>query len=459
MLSDLKLQRLVRAAENLAEREAESGLPRRSSTPPLDAVQAEPIVSYLLEPYETGYWELKAEWNPASRLAKYLLEKLETTADLEKDVEANGFMPSAAARKLVDEKRVELLRVTSRLSAINALFRAAKVTEEGGELPRLSEIDSWIARIDLAKLRTDFAQAHEIFSQSIHFEGLQTGFVSSRPYRTKAGLLILLSAPREGGGLHVVAMSRAELSTLRDFYRALGVVEADTFQRVFAPDEALFKPYFALVSSVLTHIVHDAHISRVFVQALAYYDEEDFQHCISSLGLIAEDYIQRIYTTLLREPLPGNLTLGQTLERLNRRLDDYLPQQRPLLRSADPIYDLLRALPPNADAGALTPAIRELIQLVLDDRQYFGKRVEDLSRPPTRRTVFPPKVTDVLNELLKWRNAASHNSRIPLGAHEADRTLYCLVTIIAWWQKQLASQDWAKSRVDLIEGLVAAART
>jgi hypothetical protein len=458
MLSDLKLQLLVRAAESLAEREAEPGSPRKSAAPPLDAALASPIVTYLLEPYETGYWELKAEWNPASRLAKYLLEKLGTTAELEKDGESGTFLPNTAARKLADEKRAELLRVTSRVSAINSLFRIAKLTEGGNPPPKINELDAWISQIDLTDFRSKFSDAYTIFSEQIYFDGFISGFGVSRPYRTKAGFLTLLSAPRDDGGLHVVAMSRAELATLRDFYRALGVIDADIFQRVFAPDEALFKPYFALVSSVLNHVIYDSHISRVFAQALAYYEEEDFQHCISALGLIAEDYIQRVYTTLLREPLPGNHTLGQTLERLSRRLDDYIPLTKPILRSVDTAYELLKALPPNPDAAALAPAFRELIQLIHDDRQYFGKRIEELSKPSSRRTVFPPRVTDTLNDLLKWRNAASHNSRIPLGAHEADRTLFCLVTVITWWQKQLATQDWTKSRVEVIENLLAAAR-
>lgn len=458
MLPDLKLQRLVRAAETLAEREAESGPPRKSSAPALDAALAAPIVPYLLEPYETGYWELKAEWNPSSRLAKYLLEKLGTTADVEKDGESAPFFATGVARKLVDEKRAELLRVTSRVSAINSLFRIAKLTEGGHPPPKIDERDPWISQIDLNDLRGKFSDAYSIFSQQIYFDGFVSSFTASRPYRTKAGLLTLLAGPRNDGSLHVVAMSRAELATLRDFYRALGVIDADIFQRVFAPDEALFKPYFALVSSVLNHVIYDSHISRVFKQALAYYEEEDFQHCISSLGLIAEDYIQRVYTTLLREPLPGNHTLGQTLERLNRRLDDYIPLTKLTLRSVNSAYDLLKALPTNPDSAALAPALRELIQLIQDDRLYFGKRIEELSKPSSRRTVFPPRVTDTLNELLKWRNAASHNSRIPLGAHEADRTLFCLVTVISWWQKQLATQDWTKSRVEVIENLLAAAR-
>lgn len=458
MLPDITLQRLARAAENLAEREVESGAPKKTVAPPLDNALAAPIVAYLLEPYESGYWELKAEWNVASPLAKYLLEKLNTTGELEKEGNGTGLPPSMAARKLSDEKRAELLRVTSRVSAINVLFRAAKANEAGDPAPKVNEFDVWTSKIDLADLRTTFADAYNIFSQHIYFEGFTGGFSSARPFRTKTGLLTLLSAPREEGSLHVVAMSQAELSALRDFYRALGVMANDTLQRIFAPDEALFRPYFSLVSSVLNQVIHDKQISRVFAQALAYYDEDDFQHCISSLGLIAEDYIQRVYTTLLREPLPGNHTLGQIIERLSRRIDDCVPSPKLTLRSVDTAYDLIKALPATPDSAALSPALRELIQIIQDDRHYFGKRIDELSKPVNRRTVFPPKVGDTLNELLKWRNAASHNSRIPLGAHEADRTLFCLVTLISWWQKQLATLDWTKSRVAIIETLVAAAR-
>ncbi len=460
MLSDIAIQRLVRSAENLAEREVELGTPKKRTPPPLGKELAAPIVAYLLEPYETGYWELKATWNAASPLAKYLLDRLDTTGEIEKEGDGGRASTSASViRKLSDEKRAEFLRVTNRVSAISALFIAAKENEAGDPTPMVNEYDSWISEVDLEDLRTQFANAYSIFSQHIYFEGFNASFGSSRPYRTKTGLLTLLSAPRESGSIHVVAMSRDELSTLRDFYRALGVISADTFQRIFAPDEALFRPYFNLVSSVLNHVIHDGHISRVFAQALAYYEDEDFQHCISSLGLIGEDYIQRVYTTLLREPLPGNHTLGQILERLGRRIDDCFPLPKLTHRNVNSAYDLIKALPATPDSATLSPALRELIQLIQDDRQYFDKRIDELSRPVHRRTVFPPKVADTLNELLKWRNAASHNSRIPLGAHEADRTLYCLVTLISWWQKQLASLDWTRSRVEIIEALIVTARS
>lgn len=460
MISDHKLNRLAKAAENLTERETESSAPRKATATPLDKTLATPIVNYLLAPYEHGFWEFRANWSPSSALAKYLLNELGTLSEIEKDVvEATPFLPSAVARKLSEEKREELLRITGRLSSINALFRAAIKNAEGSPVPKFSALDTWAERVDLPALTAAFPQALRIFQEHIYFDGFTTGFVHGRPYRIKSGLITLLQAPRNTNQIHVIAMGRTELSALCDFYGSLGTVTEPSISRVFAPDEELFRPYFHLVSSVLNHVIQDGQISNVFSQALAYYEEEDFQHCISSLGLIAEDYLQRVYTTLLREPLPGGLTLGQTLERLHRRIDDLLPPPKNTQRSIETVYEQIKALSTAVDATSLQPLLRELVAIIHEDRQHFGKRIDEITKPGLRRSVFPSRLSEILNELLKWRNAASHNSRIPLGAHEADRMLFCLISVITWWQEQLSKLDWTTTRIDLIELLLQTAKT
>jgi|GEM_PF-3112147 hypothetical protein len=453
MLSDLRLARLIRAVETHVEREGDS-TPRKSASRPLEKALAAPIVSYLLEPYEHGYWELRATWNPSAPFAKYLLEKLNTLTEIEKNSEPTFFSPTAVARKLTEDKRAELLRVSNRLSSINVLFQAAMRSAGGDNTGKFPERDAWVERLDLTQIPETFPAAWKVFTERIYFEGFQTSFMAPKPRQIKAGLVTLLEGPKTSGTIHFVAMGRDELSALSDFYLALGATTDSSIRRVFAPDEDLFRPYFPLVSSVLNHVIHDGQISRVFEQALAYYEEEDFQHCISSLGLIAEDYLQRIYTTLLREPLPGGLTLGQIVERLHKRIDELFPHQKLTQKSLDPLYEHIKLWDADADPEAIKQILREFISFILEDRQYNAKRVEELLRPPIRRSVVPPNITDRLNELLKWRNAASHNSRIPLGAQEADRTLFCLVSLITWWQAKLATMDWTMDRLKLVDQLL-----
>lgn len=450
MLTDLKLEHLIRAAETQSERNSESTVPRKAASQPLPNALVTPIVDYLLEPYQQGFWEFRATWNPSSLLAKYLIGTLSTLSEIGDEPEL-PFLARVVARKMSEEKRFELLLVSNRLSTIHLLFQSAVKYSEGQPQEKLDNIFAWIEKLDLAQIPAKFPKAWQVFTQKIYFEDFSKDFLPLQPYQLKTGLVTLLEAPKTSGTIHVVAMNREEVVALNEFYSALGAVVEPSVRRVFAPDEDLFRPYFPLVSSVLTHVVQDRQIAKVFAQALAYYEEDDFQHCISSLGLIAEDYLQRIYTTMLREPLPGGLTLGQTVERLHRRVEELLPHPKPIQKSPDHIYDQINALNAADDSGALKPVLRDLVALLLNDRQYYSKKLDEIVKPISRKSVFPTVVADKLNELLKWRNAASHNSRIPLGAHEADRTLFCLISIITWWQDRLAKLDWSLDRLQLIE--------
>lgn len=458
MLNDLRLSRLIRSIENQSERESEASTPRRAAATPLPASLISPVIDYLLEPYEHGYWEFRADWNPGSPFAKYLIENLKTLAEINNENESSVFSPLATSKKISEEKRAELLRVTNRLSAINVLFRAALEKSKGSALTKINEHDKWIERINLAEIPEKFQDAWQIFIEKIYFDDFKIGTPAFRPYQTKTGLACILEAPRTSDTLKIVSMQRDVLIALQDFYSAIGATQTSSVRRIFAPDEDLFQPYFHFVSSILPQVVHDGQISRVFEQSLAYYEEDDFQHCISSLGLIAEDYLQRIYTTVVREALPGGLTLGQTVEKLHRRVEEILPQAKITQTSPDAIYDKIKALAENAEIKALKPIMRDLLGLVIEDRNYYTKRLEELTKPSARKSIFPSRIADRLNELLKWRNAASHNSRVPLGAHEADRALFCLISVITWWQDKLKSLDWSLGRVELLEQLLQEAK-
>ena len=122
------------------------------------------------------------------------------------------------------------------------------------------------------------------------------------------------------------------------------------------------------------------------------------------------------------------MTLGQTVDRLHKRIDDLYASPKSALRSQDEIYEQIKQIDPAAGIESLRPILREVLGLLNDDRAFLVKRMDDLLRPAQRRTPFPVGVAENLNELLKWRNVASHKSRVPLGGHEADRTLYCLIS-------------------------------
>ncbi|WP_175953240.1 hypothetical protein [Burkholderia sp. BCC0405] len=453
-----QLRMLVRAIENVSDRDADSGALRRRDSTSFDEAICSPILSYLVNPYEEGYWELKGAWDNSSPLSLYLMERLGTLSELEKNGETERFLPAVTARKLGEDSRAELLRLTNRLSPINVLFSVMTKKKAGITVSNIPNIDAWIEKIDPVEFCDKFNSAVKIFEEKVLFDGFRSSVFPNRLFQIKNGLISFLQLPRIDGALCLAAIQKADVCAMQEFYSAIGVLQNATVSRVFAPDDSLFRPYFAMVSGVLLSLIDDRQISSAFTRALDYYEDNDFQHCVSTLGLIAEDYLQRIYVSLLREQIPSNLTLGQTLDRLHKNIDEQFPNGKMTQSTADTLFDKIRAIDNDSDMEGIKPILREFVSLIKSDRSYYGTKFDELTKPKSRRTPFPSHVGECLNELLKWRNAASHNSRVPLGAHEADRTLYCLVSLISWWQKQITTLDWSRGKFELIEQLVDTAK-
>ncbi|QJQ02411.1 hypothetical protein C798_19855 [Herbaspirillum rubrisubalbicans Os34] len=420
----------------------------------IDPVLLEPVTGYLFTPYQEGYWSLEGTWKTVSPFSLYLLKKLKIMDTLAKAQAVSPGSTSNLLRSLSSEKKYELLSATSRLSSIFALFSNILRKKKGEDLQEFQSFYSWINSFDIDDVAKKFSKALEIFEKKIWFDDFSFNVPRNNFFRLKGGLVSVLKPPAPDHLLHIAAFQYEQLIALRDFYEALGIIHDTVIRRVFSPDEELFRPYFAVVSAGLANIIADQSISTTFSRALEYYESSDFQHCVSTLGLIGEDYLHRIFVSLIREQLPGNLTLGQTLDRLHKRVDEHYVVAKQTQTGFDAVFNSIKSLQTGTDVTELKPILRTFVELVQSDRAYYTKRFDELTKPAVRKSPFPAHVFDCLNELLKWRNAASHNSRIPLGAHEADRTLFCLVTLISWWQQQLNGLDWRKGKWELIEELV-----
>ncbi|XXQ53544.1 hypothetical protein ACA040_002215 [Xenophilus aerolatus] len=447
-MSDDHMRAVVTQANQLIAEDPDF-LPRPKARiqAPLDPVVLKPVLDYLLTPYETGYWELRAGWNYGSTHARYLIEQLKILANYDEGDVPPPLGIRRALRKLEPEQRENLSHAASRLSAVFSLF---KTCVEG----QTKEAPEWRKDLDLTSYAVRWSEALKYFKDFIYFDQFRVLINDETPFKIATGVVVFLEFPRDGNRLVAIGTKREDLEHLLTFFSMLGLLIEPQLHRIFAPDEQLFRPYFPLVSSGLSNIISDEQVSKHFEDALAYYREADFQHCISTLGLIAEDHLQRIYTTLLREQAPNGVTLGQIVAQIHQKLEQLLPGAKASLKSTDGAHSKINEIDGQNLTEQLQAALREIVSLIHDDRIYHKTKLEDATRPPTKRTVFPQGIYANLNELIKWRNAASHNSRIPLAGHEADRTLFCLVTLIAWWQEQLKSLDWRKDRLTLINELI-----
>jgi hypothetical protein len=301
----------------------------------------------------------------------------------------------------------------------------------------------------------------EAFAEDIWFEDHEPFINDDNPYFLKTGAIFVHVGPRDGReSVKISSLDKASLESFASFLQACGATAAPDIERAFAPEEVLLAPYFAYLRSTFEHIIDDRRIRSPLRQAFGYYKAADFQHCISTLGIIAEDYFTQIYSTFFREPCQIGWTLGQTYDQVHSRLRELLeaPKQEPF--SLDDLYDLAKktqALDRNVESETLADAIRRIANVIKRDRAVFQERIEQIKNKPRSRSIFQKYLQDNIEELIRNRNAASHKTRIPLGNYEAEKTLYSLVSIIFWWTRLKKNLPWTDSKMDIIHFAIALA--
>jgi hypothetical protein len=183
-------------------------------------------------------------------------------------------------------------------------------------------------------------------------------------------------------------------------------------------------------------------------------------------SVIAEDYLTQVYETYLREPCPKGHTLGQIYDLLHYEIRDLTAPSREELKTLDPLYEEIQQIqqnkltdPNQVIYDRLSKLMRELITTIRADRRYFNQRIDDLHNRNQRGSIFRSQLRENLTELIRYRNAASHKTRIPLGNYEAVRSLYCLTSFLIWWRRTRDSTNWSNDRVLILKDALAYAET
>lgn len=327
------------------------------------------------------------------------------------------------------------------------IFNQIRNPTEKNELEKVGEFD-------LKSIESKFDEALEIFNKEIYFDKFTCQVKPQEPLKSKTSLCYVLEGPKDSKIISIASTSKEDIEKLAKFYSKLGIIKEISIKRVFSPDDRLFKPYFRMLSSVFHNVVTETSVSKRFREALNYYRDDDFQHCISTLGLIAESYLQQIYSTLIRDELPNGLTLGQTLDALHKKIEEIVNPNSNQSRSLENLSSMIKNIEDKKEIKDLKSILLEIHRLIEDDRKFFTKKINDRNNSNKTASPFPKKILINVNELLKWRNSAAHNSRIALGNHEADRTIFCLVRLINWWNVTSNGIDWNKNKADIISELV-----
>ena len=224
---------------------------------------------------------------------------------------------------------------------------------------------------------------------------------------------------------------------------------------IFSPEEKVFTPYFSLLGETYSHFIDYENISRLFKKSIEEYRNGNYTYCVSTIGLIAEDYLTQIYETFFREICPKGLTLGQIYDSIHTNIQKKFIIKTVPNPEINPLYDNINKLIDKDSDGDVNISIeilkisRDVLNYIREDKTHTMSTIESLEKKGVTYSVFPKYLKENINELIRYRNATSHKSRIPIGNYEALRTVYCCITLLMWWINEKNSMNW-KDTQDII---------
>jgi len=418
------------------------------------------LVKFLRNPTSVGFWRLTATRRTSGKFLSHLFEhnKLDL-ATYRLQTSPPKTRPAAQAADEGDRPEA-IGRATTFFSAINA----AHLLNEGHDLAEVLKVDDHGIRnaeyFDPAQVLGKFADVVALFKEHITHAEFGSLLARGRCFEISSGTVILVSA-WHAPAVNFVAVSQEPLLAIARLLEAAELIEAPIVERVFSPEEELLSPYFEFLKVGYDTTIRDQRLRPQLELAFEYFEKEDFTHTISTLGLVAEDYLTQIFEYFLRTPCPRGSTLGQIYDQFHQRLKELLSPKPLELSQLDPIYKLLNELQKSPVAGAkgsadvLIGSVRDVLNIIKSDRKFFLDRIDSSNKLSKRISVFPDWLHDNLMELIRNRNAASHKTRIPLGRFEALRTLYCLSAFALWWREQKDNTNWALDSLEILKLAVA----
>ena len=311
---------------------------------------------------------------------------------------------------------------------------------------------------DIDKIKDKYQAAYEIFKNEIYSDKLgQIRYDLEREnlFIIKDGIIV----QNQRDNFSFSSLSCYPLEKLKDFLEKIGKIKDVRLRPEYSPEEIVFIPYFSFLKIFYPYFIHDSKVYNYFKQAIREFKFENYNYCISTLGLIAENYLTQIYETFHREAIPKKLTLGQTYDLINNKVNSHF--QTKVVPA--PNFNLLneklkRFLSENSKTDGIKynqetiNFIKELINFIQEDKKHTIFLIDNISKKESRISLFPKYLQENINELIRHRNAIAHNSRIPIGDYEAQRMVYCCITLIMWWNKEKDKEiNWKNDQKTIIE--------
>lgn len=432
------------------------------------------ICNYLDNPVKFGIWTLSIKWIDYGGITKQIISDLKIKINIEE---------SLRIRFVHDFEKIEKLKKIREISFIFSLFRFLIITDSNKKFLEsdfdkydLSNYRKYLTKIKAKELRDKYKEAYEYFKENIYTPNMFTS-VNNNILFFKKGIFIKPDSIEWESDKNRFRMSskninyleyvtnvnfystnKESLEFLNNFFDKIGKTNSSNTSLipVFSPEDEVFKPYIYLLDKVCEQIIEEESVEDKFEQAIKEYNDEDYTHSIGTIGILTEDILIQIYETFFRESLPKQQGLGQIIDLLNKNVSLFFKKGNIGLPDIYFLYESIKFLlkNKNIESRDILKLDREIINFVKDSTRYQLNLITKLGNKTTNYNVFPLKLRDNLDELIKYRNSISHKSRIPIDDFESIKSIYACFSLYRWWKNEKKVIDWSDSKEDIIKKVV-----
>lgn len=440
----------------------------------LDKKDVTKIREYLENPTKTGIWTLKA--SKADTLKKYLEKEIKKIRQ-KKDIIEVPLGKKTLKINLKKKGEESFLRNFDKFTFVFTIFNYLYHLEQEDDSfdtyleMEDSEYKILLNIIDLEKLKNEFNDAFDYFKEHIYFKNFDTTVKSGKITKIKEGFFLF---PKETGissveqyyareyfeeeydsKVELISLTKDSLEKVKVFFEKAGFINQASLIPTYSPEEEVFSPYFSLLEQVYYKIIDNSSTQRLFKKSISEYNDENYSHCISTVGLITEEYLVQIYETLFRDICPKR-PLGELYDQIHIKIKKELGTKTEKNIDFSKYFNEIKKIEKvdKYPSKNIISILRSLINLTKDMHSITESKIRDIQKPKSDISIFNKQLRDNISEVIKNRNATSHRSRIPLGNYEALRSVYGCITLILWWTRRKETIDWTEEPNEILKKIV-----
>lgn len=434
------------------------------------------VTNYLKDPPSVGLWILEVKNNLYSGICEHISKELDEKLIL------GSFLPFNDNKLYIStqEMKEQLIEDTFRLSFINGLFLYITLKEE--KSPKLKDYEEFIGQdkseiflfntIDLDNIAKIFSEAFTFFKSNLYSEKFFPSVADNKMINIQGKFLFIYESINKrrsirnmpsntlihSGPLKFISLNHKPLEDYNTFLKKLGRVYDDRVYRVFSPEDELLSPYYIFFKYAQKILIKNTKINGKIDDFINEYEQHNYSHSISGIGIIFEEYLTEIYETCFRERCPKQKTIGELYDLIERK-NNILFGKRPNKPESDTLFAKINeklndTTLDHIDNAEVLELFREILEYIKQNNSYLSTKIELLDAKHYSNSIFPSNIREDIIDLLRYRNATSHKTRDFIGDYETLKSIYCFASVILWWINEKECIDWKMQKEEILKQLI-----